>query len=116
MLECLPLVGGFLWSNMFLPTLTFIGLLLSACLLAGIIYLALLARHRKAGTGQVSLLGMIARVETTLEPEGAIIYNGELWRARLKEAQGTVARGRTVRVTGISGHLLEVEPTDAQGV
>jgi membrane-bound ClpP family serine protease len=97
-------------------TIALIGLLLSACLLSAVVYVALLARHRKAGAGRVSLLGMVACVETTLEPEGAIIFDGELWCARLKEARGTVARGRRVRVTGVSGHLLEVEPTDAQGV
>ncbi|MBV9210395.1 MAG: hypothetical protein JOZ52_07190 [Acidobacteria bacterium] len=97
-------------------TIAFIVLLLSACLLAAVVYIALLARHRKAGTGQVSLLGMVACVETTLEPEGAIIFDGELWRARLKEARGRCVRGRRVRVTGVRGHLLEVEPADAQSV
>jgi membrane-bound ClpP family serine protease len=101
---------------MALSTMAFIVLLLSACLLAVALYIALLSRHRKAGAGQPGLMGMIARVETTLEPEGAIILSGELWRARLKQVDGTVARGRTVRVTGVSGHLLLVEPTDSQGV
>jgi membrane-bound ClpP family serine protease len=55
---------------------------------------------------------MIARVETELEPEGAIIVSGELWRARLGSAASTVARGRAVRIVGVSGHLLLVEPTD----
>ncbi len=96
--------------------MAFIVLLLSACLIAAALYIAVLSRHRKAGAGQPNLLGMIARVETTLEPEGAIIFSGELWRARLKQADGSVARGCAVRITGVSGHLLLVEPTDSQGV
>jgi membrane-bound ClpP family serine protease len=59
---------------------------------------------------------MTARVETALEPEGAIIVGGELWRARLCGAERVVARGSTVRIIGVSGHLLEVEPTEREEV
>ena len=76
------------------------------------LYIALLARHRKAGAGQPGLLGRVARVETELKPEGAIMLSGELWRARLGSAAATVERGRAVRIIGVSGHLLLVEPTD----
>jgi membrane-bound ClpP family serine protease len=55
---------------------------------------------------------MSARVETNLEPEGAIILKGELWRARLKDFSTPVGSGSTVRIVGVSGHLLVVEQTD----
>jgi membrane-bound serine protease (ClpP class) len=87
-------------------------LLLSAGLLAVVVYIALLSRHRKSGTGELGLVGTTGRVETALEPEGAVIVRGELWRARLKPAGAPLTRGRAVRVVGACGHVLEVEPTD----
>jgi membrane-bound serine protease (ClpP class) len=66
------------------------------------------SRHKKAATGELNLMGAIASVETTLEPEGSVLIRGELWLAR--SFDGTmIERGRRVRVTGASGHLLEVE-------
>lgn len=56
------------------------------------------------------MVGAAAVVETTLEPEGAVLVRGELWRARSRSG-ATVQRGGRVRIVGASGHLLEVEPT-----
>jgi membrane-bound ClpP family serine protease len=66
------------------------------------------SRHKKAATGELNLMGAVASVETTLEPEGSVLIRGELWRARSLAGQ-TIERGRRVRVVGASGHLLEVE-------
>ena len=87
-------------------------LLLGSFLSALLIFITLLSRHRKAGAGRLDPLGMSARVETKLEPEGAIILNGELWRARVKHSATPVGPGSTVRIVGVSGHLLVVEPAD----
>ena len=87
-------------------------LLLSLCLSALFIFITLLSRHRKAGAGKLDHLGMSARVETTLEPEGAIILDGELWRARVTQSATPVGPGSKVRIVGASGHLLIVEPAD----
>lgn len=83
----------------------FVGLLLAAAA----IYIMLLSRHRKAGTGELELMGALAVVETSLEPEGAVLVRGELWRARARDGM-TIERGRFVRVVGAGSHLLEVEP------
>lgn len=73
------------------------------------VFIAALSRHRKAMTGDVDLIGATAVVEITLEPEGAVLVRGELWRAR--SHTGTQAlRGESVLVVGASGHLLRVEP------
>ena len=93
-------------------SIVIIVLLLSSCLSALLIFITLLSRHRKAGAGGFDPLGMSARVETNLEPEGAIILKGELWRARLKDFSTPVGSGSTVRIVGVSGHLLVVEQTD----
>jgi membrane-bound serine protease (ClpP class) len=67
------------------------------------------SRHKKAATGELNLMGAVASVETTLEPEGSVMIRGELWRARSLKGT-TIERGRRVRVVSASGHLLEVEP------
>ena len=69
-----------------------------------------LSRHKKSATGELGLMGVAAIGETTLEPEGAVLVRGELWRARSRSG-ASVQRGGRVRVVGASGHLLEVEPT-----
>jgi membrane-bound serine protease (ClpP class) len=84
-------------------------LIVGLLLVAAAVYLALLSRHRKAATGELNLIGAVAAVETALEPEGAVLVRGELWRARTS-AGPTIERGCRVRIVGASGHLLEVEP------
>ena len=66
-------------------------------------------RHKRAGTGDVDLLGAPASVETTLGPEGSVMVRGELWRAR-SSTGASLERGRAVRVVGASRHLLLVAP------
>lgn len=70
----------------------------------------LLSRHRKAGAREVSLIWRVASVAEPLNPEGAVMVCGELWRARARSGE-TVGRGSAnVRIVGARGHLLEVEP------
>lgn len=78
-------------------------------MIAAALYVIMLSRHHKAATGDLDLVGALASVETALEPEGAVLVRGELWRARTR-AGLTIERGRRVRVVGASAHLLEVEP------
>jgi membrane-bound serine protease (ClpP class) len=85
---------------------------LALVLVSGLIValaIAAASRHKKAATGELNLVGAVASVETTLEPEGSVMIQGELWRARTS-AGTSIERGRRVRVVGASGHLLEVEP------
>jgi membrane-bound serine protease (ClpP class) len=88
-------------------------IVLAAALVAGLalaLIIVMLSRHKKAGVGELGLLGAQAVVEVTLEPEGSVLVRGELWRARALRAGGKIERGRRVRVVGASRHLLEVEP------
>jgi membrane-bound serine protease (ClpP class) len=78
-------------------------------LIAATVYVIVLSRHHKAATGELELVGAKGKVEIALEPEGAVLVRGELWRARTR-AGLTVERGHIVRVVGTSAHLLEVEP------
>lgn len=78
-------------------------------LLIALATLAVVLRRRKASQVEVALLDSIASVETPLEPEGAVLVRGELWRARSRSG-ANIARGHNnVRIVGTSAHLLEVE-------
>lgn len=83
--------------------------LAAAGLVSVALIVAAMSRHKKAARGGVELLGAIASVETRLEPEGSVLVRGELWRAR-SSTGASVERGARVRVVGVGGHLLEVEP------
>ncbi len=79
--------------------------ILSALIIA---LLIALSRHKKAGTRDASVIGARALVESKLDPEGSVIIDGELWRAR--SIDGTsVAREAKVRVVELRGHLLIVK-------
>jgi len=73
------------------------------------IYLALLSRDKKSATGALNLIGATGVVQSTLEPEGAVIINGELWRARAATG-GRLEANHQIRVVGLAKHLVLVEP------
>jgi membrane-bound serine protease (ClpP class) len=69
---------------------------------------ALQARRAKPQTGADELANRIGVVRQTLDPEGFVFVNGELWRARA--ANGHISAGETVRVERVGdGLVLEVE-------
>ena len=66
-----------------------------------------MSRHKKSATSEVQLIGSRAQVDAELSPEGTVLVDGELWRAR--SADGTIIAPRTiVEVVGLSEHLLLV--------
>lgn len=68
-----------------------------------------LSRHKKAGSGEVVLIGQVARVDSALNPEGTILVHGELWRARSLD-DSTIAADSRVRVVGFKDHLVLAKP------
>jgi membrane-bound serine protease (ClpP class) len=68
-----------------------------------------LSRHKKAGTGDLKLLGEIGLTDSSLEPEGTVLVQGELWRARSRDGSVVSARAR-VRIVSFKDHLVLVEP------
>ena len=65
-------------------------------------------KHKKSGMGSIQLLGARAHAQTDLDPEGAVLVAGELWRAR--SFDGTpIAANEPVEVVQIQGHLLLVK-------
>jgi membrane-bound serine protease (ClpP class) len=55
------------------------------------------------------MIGRMGEATTGVSPEGMVRLEGALWRARTNRAT-PIAEGDPVRVTGIDGLLLEVEP------
>jgi membrane-bound serine protease (ClpP class) len=72
---------------------------------------ALQARRAKPQTGADELAEQIGVVRQTLDPEGFVFVNGELWRAR--STNGPIQAGEWVRVTCVEdGLVLEVTRTE----
>jgi membrane-bound serine protease (ClpP class) len=69
--------------------------------------LAIRARRMKSRLGADAMLGFAARAMEPLAPEGHVLVEGEIWRARASEP---VAAGAEVRVVGHDQYLLRVEP------
>ena len=71
-----------------------------------------LLRHKKSGTGGIQLLGAEGVVQSELDPEGTVLIEGELWRARSLEGTSIVGPVR-VEVVAVDGHLLVVKCFDS---
>ena len=70
-------------------------------------------RHKRGARGDVKLIGRVATIERDLRPEGAVLVAGEVWPARSRTGRTlTRADGLRVRVVGVGGHWLEVEPVE----
>ncbi|WP_340267157.1 NfeD family protein [Sphingobium mellinum] len=68
-------------------------------------------QRRRVVTGQEALIGAIGRVLSWDGGDGHIFVHGERWRA----SGGPVVANGSVRVVGIDGLTLAVEPTHAPG-
>jgi membrane-bound serine protease (ClpP class) len=82
----------------------------AAAALALLFRVALLSRHKKSSSRPLRLVGRVASVERDLAPEGFVLVDGELWRARARGGATVVRARASVRVTGARGCVLEVEP------
>lgn len=107
-------VAGSVWAwwgvapNVDLPA-WLIGLFTaSGMLLFGFGFTVALKARERVRTAQVGLVGLVGEVRTDLNPEGGVYVKGALWRAR--SSNGRIPRGTRVRVRGIDGLILRVEP------
>ena len=69
--------------------------------------LAIRARRRKSMIGPQGLIGSTGVARTPLSPEGKVFVAGELWNA---VASAEIPPGEAVRVRGVHGLVLDVEP------
>ena len=65
------------------------------------------ARRNKVVTGPSAMIGEIGTARTVLSPEGKVLVRGEYWDAI---ASAELPAGATVRVKGVAGLKLIVEP------
>ena len=80
-----------------------------ALILILMVRLALRARQTRVTTGLAGMIGLKGRAETAIEPEGRVFVRGELWRGR---SQTKIAAGENVRVVGVDGLTLDVDPAE----
>ncbi len=72
-----------------------------------LVTLVLKARQNKVMTGEEGMLAEVGEVRTPLMPRGMVFVHGEYWDA---QSSVPVAVGGRVRVVGVDGLLLTVEP------
>ncbi len=73
--------------------------------------LALRAHRNKVETGSQGMIGEIGTAITALEPAGKVFVHGEYWDA---VAPQSIPAGAAVRVAGLKGLVLNVEPVQNQ--
>jgi membrane-bound serine protease (ClpP class) len=89
-----------------------VSLLLGALAAGGIILVFLLRlvmseRPRGIAAGPSRMIGLKGKAVTEVACEGRVMVQGEYWWGR---ARGRITEGESVRVVGIDGMTLEVEP------
>jgi membrane protein implicated in regulation of membrane protease activity len=85
-------------------------LVLAAPALAFLAHVIHRSRQTKLSRRPLGLVGRVAKVERALSPEGFVMVDGELWRARVSGGGAAAGELSEVRVVGASGCVLEVEP------
>jgi membrane-bound serine protease (ClpP class) len=70
---------------------------------------ALRAQRSRVATGREGLVGEIGSALGDLAPRGKVFVHGETWDARSRRP---VRQGQRVRVLGLEGMELEVEPVE----
>jgi membrane-bound serine protease (ClpP class) len=74
-------------------------------------WIRFLRRYRVA-TGKEALIGSSAEVIETCDPRGRVRFRGEIWHA---ECDSRAQVGDRVRVVGVRGLTLRVEPDHGKG-
>jgi membrane-bound serine protease (ClpP class) len=102
------LVAAFV-SLFFLPSpWGFVAVGVAAVVEVGEVYLWIrFLRRYRITTGAEGLVGEVGEVVEACTPAGRVRLRGELWNAR---SATPADPGRLVRVTGVDGLTLEVEP------
>ncbi|MBM3811840.1 MAG: nodulation protein NfeD [Acidimicrobiia bacterium] len=77
-----------------------------------LVTLVIRARASKVATGEESMVGRWGVASTDLRPLGQIFFDGTYWQAK---AISPVASGAPVKVIGVDGLTLTVEPGTVEG-
>jgi membrane-bound serine protease (ClpP class) len=71
--------------------------------------LVIRAYKNRVATGTEGMIGEIGVARTAVSAEGKVFVHGELWNA---SARTSIAEGARVRVRGVEGLKVMVEPAD----
>ena len=71
--------------------------------------IVLRARRQRVTTGREGMIGEIGVARTPVSPDGKVFVHGELWNAT---ASAAIPEGARVRVAGVNGLHLVVEPAE----
>jgi len=113
---CLILGGIFLFNPSVPNAHVSIPLIIAVALADTLFFLFVMravinSRYTPVQTGPRTVIGAEGTVVTPLDPVGVVHVRSETWTAR--STSGHVRAGATVRVTGMAGLTLEVEPQPA---
>ncbi len=78
-----------------------------------VVHRVIVSRRQPVSTGREQLVGMTAEVKTTLDPEGTVLFKGELWTA--VSESGCVEPGESVVVDRIERLRLHVSKKEPEG-
>jgi membrane-bound serine protease (ClpP class) len=78
-----------------------------AAITMALVALVVRARRNKVVTGPQGMLMEVGEARTTLAPRGQVFVHGEYWNA---ESPTVIEAGARIRVVGVDGLLLKVEP------
>jgi membrane-bound serine protease (ClpP class) len=110
------LVAGtwLLYDGVSLPLVTAVLTLLGAALfMLAAMPSVVRARFSTPTIGRESMVGEVGEATADLQPEGMVRVRDALWRARTNRAT-PIAAGDAVRVVGVEGLVLQVEPGGAE--
>jgi membrane-bound serine protease (ClpP class) len=88
---------------------TWLIVIIAVCAAAFIVFAiqrAVLAHRRRVATGREELIGKTAVVRAALNPEGMVLFKGELWTA--VSEKGRVEPGEEVSITKVDSLKLYV--------
>jgi membrane-bound serine protease (ClpP class) len=106
------LIGGSLtlYAGLSVPLVAVIAVLAGTALFVGAAMPAVMrARFSTPTIGRESMLGEMGVARSAVDPDGTVEVRGAPWRARTNRAT-PLAAGDRLRVVGIDGLVLEVEP------
>jgi membrane-bound serine protease (ClpP class) len=87
----------------------FLGVAMTLVFFLQVMTSAIRARTAKPLPGADGIMGAVGIARTDISPDGQVMARGTLWRARTLGA--AIGQGTPVKVRGISGLMLMVEPT-----
>jgi membrane-bound serine protease (ClpP class) len=85
-------------------------LIVIALIVGLILYAGVKAQFKRVKTGKEALIGATGTATIDLKPKGEIRVIGEFWEAKAKD--GTIKAGDGVKVVGMEGMYLVVEPAE----